>query len=380
MGAHASILGNISIGSRAKIGCGSVVLASIPSGATAVGAPAKVVGRASEAAPGRESDNALMSVDATIPTAAHFAPPSSASSQQQQQQQASYSHLRHARVRSSGGSRSERQRSRASVVHGGGSGGRDGDATSGSESGSGSTSNGERRNKSFSGPLPSNASASSSGGRTSSGFDSGLDSGISSGNASPRPVNELVFGNFQATHAASSAAGQGEGEDATESVLEQRQHSSTPPRAPPPSFRMSSPPAASADGVNGAEQPSNDGNVPSSRVSATVRWNVNVGTNDHGESSIAEVEHDADMHGEGSGQIDYEEEDEEETLHHDSSSNVWASSTTTATDCGPVWASWRSIWRHLDAAQEGFLTAPQFHERLAAHGHSMNEAQVNDGE
>jgi hypothetical protein len=43
--------------------------------------------------------------------------------------------------------------------------------------------------------------------------------------------------------------------------------------------------------------------------------------------------------------------------------------------CGR-WATWRSIWRHLDVAEEGFLTAPQFHERLAARGHSMTEAQV----
>lgn len=62
VGAHASILGNVRIGDRAKIGCGSVVLSAIPSGATAVGLPAKVIGRSKEAKPALESDNALRQV------------------------------------------------------------------------------------------------------------------------------------------------------------------------------------------------------------------------------------------------------------------------------------------------------------------------------
>lgn len=62
VGAHASILGNIRIGDNAKIGCGSVVLAAIPSGATAVGSPAKVVGRSKEAKPALEADSALQEV------------------------------------------------------------------------------------------------------------------------------------------------------------------------------------------------------------------------------------------------------------------------------------------------------------------------------
>lgn len=41
--AHAQILGPITIGARAKIGAGSVVLHDIPDDATAVGTPAKVV-------------------------------------------------------------------------------------------------------------------------------------------------------------------------------------------------------------------------------------------------------------------------------------------------------------------------------------------------
>jgi serine O-acetyltransferase len=44
IGAGTKILGNITVGDRAKIGAGSVVLRPIPSGATAVGSPAKIIG------------------------------------------------------------------------------------------------------------------------------------------------------------------------------------------------------------------------------------------------------------------------------------------------------------------------------------------------
>jgi serine O-acetyltransferase len=46
IGAGCSILGNIQIGHNAKIGAGSVVLRPIPPFATAVGAPARIIGRA----------------------------------------------------------------------------------------------------------------------------------------------------------------------------------------------------------------------------------------------------------------------------------------------------------------------------------------------
>lgn len=62
IGAGASLLGNIRIGDGAKIGAGSVVLREIPPGATAVGAPAKIIGRASEARPGSVIDETLQSV------------------------------------------------------------------------------------------------------------------------------------------------------------------------------------------------------------------------------------------------------------------------------------------------------------------------------
>ncbi len=43
VGAGAKILGGIVVGAHAKIGANSVVLGDVPSGATAVGAPARVV-------------------------------------------------------------------------------------------------------------------------------------------------------------------------------------------------------------------------------------------------------------------------------------------------------------------------------------------------
>lgn len=48
IGASATLLGNISVGRGAKIGAGSLVLDSIPPGGTAVGVPAKLVGRSKE--------------------------------------------------------------------------------------------------------------------------------------------------------------------------------------------------------------------------------------------------------------------------------------------------------------------------------------------
>ena len=43
IGAKATIIGNVRIGDGAKIGAGAVVISSIPSGATAVGNPARIV-------------------------------------------------------------------------------------------------------------------------------------------------------------------------------------------------------------------------------------------------------------------------------------------------------------------------------------------------
>jgi hypothetical protein len=57
IGAGSSILGNIRIGDGAKIGAGSVVLKSIPPGATAVGAPAKIIGRV------KQGDNPAASME-----------------------------------------------------------------------------------------------------------------------------------------------------------------------------------------------------------------------------------------------------------------------------------------------------------------------------
>lgn len=62
VGAGASILGNISVGDGAKVGSGSIVLRPIPAGATAVGAPAKIIGRAKEPRPAEDGDNGLYNV------------------------------------------------------------------------------------------------------------------------------------------------------------------------------------------------------------------------------------------------------------------------------------------------------------------------------
>lgn len=62
IGANASILGNINIGDRCKIGAGSIVLRPIPAGATAVGAPAKIIGRVLEEDPALDMDDGLTHV------------------------------------------------------------------------------------------------------------------------------------------------------------------------------------------------------------------------------------------------------------------------------------------------------------------------------
>mmetsp|Transcript_17496 Transcript_17496/g.38240 ORF Transcript_17496/g.38240 Transcript_17496/m.38240 type:complete len:573 (+) Transcript_17496:201-1919(+) len=66
IGAGSSILGNIKVGNGAKIGSGSVVLRPIPSGATAVGAPAKIIGFAKEEKPGSDVDLALDEVEPLV--------------------------------------------------------------------------------------------------------------------------------------------------------------------------------------------------------------------------------------------------------------------------------------------------------------------------
>ncbi len=62
IGAGTKVLGNIKIGDGAKIGAGSIVLKPIPSGATAVGTPARIIGRAKKNKPGSSVDNALSHV------------------------------------------------------------------------------------------------------------------------------------------------------------------------------------------------------------------------------------------------------------------------------------------------------------------------------
>jgi serine O-acetyltransferase len=59
LSAGAMVLGNVDIGDFAKIGAGSLVLASVPSGYTAVGVPARLVSRAPDPRPALNMDQSL---------------------------------------------------------------------------------------------------------------------------------------------------------------------------------------------------------------------------------------------------------------------------------------------------------------------------------
>jgi len=59
IGAGAKVLGNTEIGAGSRIGAGSVVLRHVPPGSTAVGVPARVIGRAGCENPAREMDQLL---------------------------------------------------------------------------------------------------------------------------------------------------------------------------------------------------------------------------------------------------------------------------------------------------------------------------------
>jgi len=62
IGCNAIILGNITIGHNCNIGAGSIVLKSLPPGVTAVGNPARVVGRPRIQHSGAMMDTALKEV------------------------------------------------------------------------------------------------------------------------------------------------------------------------------------------------------------------------------------------------------------------------------------------------------------------------------
>src|ERR1700676_2687909 len=59
LSAGATVLGNVDIGDFAKIGAGSLVVASVPSGYTAVGVPARLVGRTPDGRPALNMDQSL---------------------------------------------------------------------------------------------------------------------------------------------------------------------------------------------------------------------------------------------------------------------------------------------------------------------------------
>ena len=63
LGAGAKVLGNIEIGVGARIGANSVVLASVPPGATAVGVPARVVSYNTAAHPALDMDHTIAPLD-----------------------------------------------------------------------------------------------------------------------------------------------------------------------------------------------------------------------------------------------------------------------------------------------------------------------------
>ena len=62
IGCKATILGNISIGSNSKIGSGSIVTKSLPCCVTAVGNPARIVGRSKDTSAASNMDLALKNV------------------------------------------------------------------------------------------------------------------------------------------------------------------------------------------------------------------------------------------------------------------------------------------------------------------------------
>jgi serine O-acetyltransferase len=59
LGAGAKVLGNITVGDRAKIASGSVVLKPVPAGCTAAGVPARLVNCPTCPEPSRSMDHTL---------------------------------------------------------------------------------------------------------------------------------------------------------------------------------------------------------------------------------------------------------------------------------------------------------------------------------
>ncbi|CAM6088608.1 unnamed protein product [Calypogeia fissa] len=74
IGAGASILGNVKIGECAKIGAAALVLTNIPAFATAVGCPAKIVGRVKEENPASVMDSSCAQVNKYLGKTRSFCP------------------------------------------------------------------------------------------------------------------------------------------------------------------------------------------------------------------------------------------------------------------------------------------------------------------
>ena len=59
LSAGCKVIGNIEVGSNAKVGAGSVVLQDVPPNATVAGVPAKIVGALHDHIPSHEMDQSL---------------------------------------------------------------------------------------------------------------------------------------------------------------------------------------------------------------------------------------------------------------------------------------------------------------------------------
>lgn len=66
IGAGAKVLGNIHVGNCSRIAAGSVVLADVPPHVTVAGVPARIVGPAGTAEPGRTMDQTFVPVDSLM--------------------------------------------------------------------------------------------------------------------------------------------------------------------------------------------------------------------------------------------------------------------------------------------------------------------------
>ena len=340
VGAHASILGNVFIGERAKIGCGSVVLTDIPSGATAVGAPAKVVGRSKEAKPGTDNDNALLEVEPTK------------QQRRSKRNRKDWENLRRQWQQQLAGANGIGFLGAAGGQPGFGGGGSESNqrprSTSLSSSGLAVNPNTGSLNRVTSGSLlatedgiPAVRRAGFDGG----GVGGGVGGGSTMTTATSRPSTQ-EYPHLSAIFGRSTSLSDDEAAHGGSSASRRRSSSR--------SSRDSSSDAV-ANGATGkptdrSRGSDNAGSVPVE--AAAVAGEAGAGAGAGGVGAAGEGP--GEEGGAGSAS------EEEELVEEKERSN----------------SCWRSIWRHLDVGAEGFLTPQQFHERLAGRG--MEEGQVDE--